>query len=188
MNILITGFEPFAGRTVNLSWKVASRIAALPEFADVVKAVRLPVSFGKTPAAIREAMTQFNPDVVLMLGFSSLRTCINVERVAINVKDARIPDNDGNRPVDEPIVVNGLNAIFSTLPIKSVLAAIESAGVDAKISNSAGTYVCNTSFYTALYYAQQRHCKVGFVHLPDMDVEVAVNGITAAIKNILVNE
>lgn len=185
MNLLITGFEPFGGREVNLSWEVAREVAASEGFEGRVKAVRLPVSFGRTPVAVREAMRLYRPDVVLMLGFSAKREKINVERVAVNVMDAKIPDNDGVRPTDVPVAENAPAAIFATLPIRPVLSAIVGAGIDAAISNSAGTYVCNTAFYSALRYAGRlkNHPLVGFVHLPDMDKDEAVKAIKAVVES-----
>lgn len=188
-SILLTGFEPFGGRADNPSWEVVRRIAAMPEFEGKIMPVRLPVSFEKAPEAIRRAMAEHKPDAVLMLGFSAKREKISVERAAINIKDAKNPDNDGVRPVDEPIAKNGPAAIFSTLPIKTILGAIQGAGIDAIVSNSAGTYVCNTAFYSALNYAKRlsNHPKVGFIHLPDTKTETAVAALTAAIR-ILIHE
>lgn len=159
----------------------------MPEFAGFVKAVRLPVSFEKTPVAIRAAIRQYSPEAVLMLGFSAKREKISVERVAINIKDAKIPDNDAVRPVDEPISTTGPAAIFSTLPVKGMLKSIHNAGIDAIISNSAGTYVCNETLYSALKYS--KHCasrpQVGFIHLPSIQDCEAVKAVEAAVEYLL---
>lgn len=185
--LLLSGFSPFGSRADNLSWEVVRRIAAMPEFEEKIVPVLLPVSFGKAPGAIRRAIAEHKPNAVLMLGFSAKREKISVERVAINIIDAKIPDNDGVQPIDEKIEKNGPAAIFGTLPIKSVLGAVRESGIDAIISNSAGTYVCNTAYYSALHYAKRisNHPQVGFIHLPDIEIETATNAVIAALHNII---
>jgi len=186
MKILLTGFEPFGGRDINLSGELATEMGRrFPD--DSLVAVVLPVSFKKTPEALRAAIRKYRPDKVLMLGFSAKRQKVNVERVAINIQDAAIPDNDGCQPGETPICRRGPSAIFSTLPVKPILAAIIDAGVDATVSNSAGTYVCNTTFYTALHYSSHTFKKpqAGFIHLPEMDFQDAVTAVEAVVKYLL---
>lgn len=164
MKILLTGFEPFGGNERNISWNI---VASAPQFEDceIVK-LRLPVSFKRASKFVIDAIKTEHPDVVLMFG-QSKREGINVERVAINISDAAKPDNDGYVPVDEIIEKKGASAYFSTLPIKKIVVALQANGLDAKVSNSAGTYVCNCLCYEVLHYIQQNSLPIlaGFIHI-----------------------
>lgn len=164
MKILLTGFEPFGGNERNISWNI---VASAPQFEDceIVK-LRLPVSFKRASKFVIDAIKTEHPDVVLMFG-QSKREGINVERVAINISDAAKPDNDGYVPVDEIIEKKGASAYFSTLPIKSFVSVLQVNGFVVKISNSAGTYVCNCLCYEVLHYIQQNSLPIlaGFIHI-----------------------
>lgn len=184
MRIVITGFEPFGGRERNLSWDVAAMVASHGCPAGPVKAVMLPVSFRRVIVAVSDMLRDMRPDAVLMLGLAPKRKRISVERLAVNLQDARQPDNDGAMPVDTPVFPDGEDALFSTLPVKSVANAINVTGADADVSDSAGLYVCNTAFYTALHCTRTAPTLTGFIHLPDMTVETAVNAVSAALEHI----
>ncbi|MBT2595262.1 pyroglutamyl-peptidase I [Arthrobacter sp. ISL-72] len=150
--ILLTGFEPFGGETINPSW-VAAEAASATLRADghAAAAVELPCVFGQSVVVLREALQHHKPELVICVGQAGGRPRISLERVAINCDDARIPDNAGNRPVDEEVIPGGPAAYFSSLPVKASLAALRSAGIPAEVSQSAGTYVCNHVFYALMH-------------------------------------
>ena len=169
MKILITAFEPFGGEAQNPSKEV---LAQLPEQIGRARIIKLllPTAFVEAPKQAMAAMAAHQPDAVLCLGQAGGRAGITIERVAINVDDAGIPDNVGRQPVDMPIAPEGPAAYFCTLPIKKILAAIQHAGLPAGISDSAGTYVCNHLTYALLHHAATEGLatKIGFIHLPFM--------------------
>lgn len=168
MRVLVTGFEPFGGDAVNASWEAVSRLAAgwdeRAEGAALV-AVRLPVTFAGSAATLARAVAEHRPDVVVAVGLAAGTDTVRLERVAVNVVDARIPDNDGAAPVDEPVVPGGPVAYLSALPLKAALAALREQDIPASVSNTAGTYVCNATFY-ALRHLLDDGTPAGFVHVP----------------------
>ncbi|KUM99529.1 Pyrrolidone-carboxylate peptidase [Streptomyces yokosukanensis] len=166
--VLITGFAPFGGARINPSWQAASLVAAEPPAGLTVTAAELPCVFRDSVDALREAVRESDPELVLCLGQAGGRPGVTVERVAINVDDARIPDNAGNRPIDEPVVPGGPAAYFSTLPVKACVAALRAAGVPAAVSHTAGTFVCNHVAYGLghLIATELPHARGGFVHVP----------------------
>lgn len=149
--VLITGFEPFGGEQVNPSWEVVSRLDNAIIAGCRVVARQLPCVFGEALSVLNSAIDTLSPSLVLAIGQAGGRSDITVERVAINVDDARIPDNKGQQPVDEPIITGGPAAWFSTLPIKAMVAAMREAGVPASVSQTAGTFVCNHVMYGLLH-------------------------------------
>ncbi|MEV1026330.1 pyroglutamyl-peptidase I [Streptomyces sp. NPDC050264] len=166
--VLLTGFEPFGGESVNPSWQAAELVAAAPPDGLAVTAVQLPCVFGESLTALRAAVERVRPELVLCLGQAGGRTGVTVERVAVNVDDARIPDNAGAQPIDEPVVPGGPAAYFSSLPVKACVAAMRSAGVPAALSNTAGTFVCNHVAYGLghLLATELPGVRGGFVHVP----------------------
>ncbi|MFI9271359.1 pyroglutamyl-peptidase I [Kitasatospora sp. NPDC052896] len=166
--VLITGFEPFDGAEVNPSWEAVSLVAADRPAGLEITAVRLSCVFGTAREELRAAIEAVGPDLALGVGQAGGRPDITLERVAINVDDARVPDNAGHRPVDQPIVVGGPAAYFSTLPIKACVAALRTAGVPASVSQTAGTYVCNHVFYGLMHHiaTELPTLRGGFVHVP----------------------
>lgn len=170
--ILITGFEPFGGESINPSWELAralngERIGAAGEGDGAkVVAVQLPCVFGQALRQLDEAMARLKPRLVLAVGQAGGRCDISLERVAINVDDARIPDNAGAQPVDEPVVPGGPAAYFSTLPIKAMVAGLREAGYPASISQTAGTFVCNHLFYGLQHRLAGSGVRSGFMHIP----------------------
>lgn len=166
--ILLTGFEPFGGDAANPSWAAATlaRDILRAEGHDV-EAIELPCVFGEAAARLLAAVNRWNPDLVISLGLAGGRDRISLERVAINCDDARIPDNAGQRPVDEEVVPGGPAAYFSTLPVKAALRALQIAGIRAEVSQTAGTYVCNHVFYALMHaLAKRPQVRGGFVHIP----------------------
>ncbi len=172
--ILLIGFEPFGGSRVNPSQKIVEALAADPPPGLALCTALLPVDTRRVPNAIREAIIAARPSAVVMLGQASRRSAVAIERVAINVLDFRIPDNDGHQPVDAPIVPGGPAAYLATLPIKKIAQAMQEAGVPTVVSNSAGTYLCNQVLYVALHYIAQESLNVpaGFIHVPSLPEQV----------------
>ncbi len=165
--VLLTGFAPFAGDRVNPSWQAACALDGKRIAHHRVVAVELPTAFDEAPYALRRALRATNPRVAIAVGLAGGRDGISLERVAINVIDARIPDNAGTQPIDSPVVRNGPTAYFTTLPIKAALRALHKAGISAHVSQTAGTYVCNQIFYALMHAAKRRHgLRAGFVHVP----------------------
>lgn len=167
VKLLLTGFEPFGGETINPAQEalalVSDRIGAL----EIIKRI-LPVAFGTSIAEVRAALREHRPDAVLCVGQASGRMEVTPERVALNLNDARIPDNKGNQPVDEPVFADGPAAYFTTLPLREMVAAIHAAGLPARVSNTAGLFVCNHVMYGVLYHlAHELPGAIGgFMHVP----------------------
>lgn len=167
MKLLITGFEPFGGEAVNPSLEAMKRLPDTVGGAAVVKCA-LPTEFGRASEVLTAAVKEHCPDAVICLGQAGGRSAVTVERVAINLRDASIPDNAGRQPVEEPIVPGGETAWFSTLPVRTMAERIRAAGLPAFVSNTAGTFVCNEVLYTLLRlgkteYPALRGC---FIHVP----------------------
>ena len=190
--LLITGFEPFGGEESNPSWEAVSRLPnQINEYA--LTKLRIPVEYGRAAAVVLDTADKLCPDVILCIGQAGGRSAITPELVAINLRHAKIPDNGGHQPKDEPIIEGGDVAYFSTLPVRKMAEAIHAAGVAAQVSYSAGAYVCNDLLYTLLAHYQNTQTKVGFVHIPyskeqgkepAMDVSDMVKGLTIAVENM----
>lgn len=168
MKILITGFEPFGGDAINPSIELVTRLGALRFAGAEIVHRALPCAFAPLERALGAAIKETGPDLVIGFGLATGRAGISIERVAINVIDARIPDNLGSAPIDEPVAQGGPAAYFSTLPIKAAAQAVHKAGIPAAISQTAGTFVCNATFYLARHLAESMAPppRIGFVHLP----------------------
>jgi pyroglutamyl-peptidase len=171
--LLVTGFEPFGGESVNPSWLVAQalqgrRIGGVP----VVGAL-LPCVFGTALETLRAALAEHRPQLVLALGQAAGRCELSLERVAVNLDDARTADNAGQQPIDEPVVAGAAAAYFSTLPIKAMVAALREAGLPASVSASAGTYVCNHVFFGLQHALAGSGVRSGFMHLPLLPEQAA---------------
>jgi len=164
--ILLTGFAPFAGEAVNPSWQAVRALDGETIEGHRIVATELPTEFDGSLRALRTALRTTRPRVTIAVGLAGGRAGISLERVAINVVDARIPDNAGAQPVDVPVVGRGPAAYFSTLPIKSALASLRGAGMEAHISQTAGTYVCNAVFYAMMHAVRRKRLRAGFVHVP----------------------
>ncbi|MFD7107874.1 pyroglutamyl-peptidase I [Streptomyces celluloflavus] len=166
--VLLTGFEPFDGESVNPSWLAVRAAAAEPPAGLEIATAELPCVYGAARVALRTAIEENRPEIVVSVGQAGGRPDITVERVAVNLDDARIPDVAGARPIDEPIVPGGPAAYFSTLPVKACVAAVRAAGLPASVSNTAGTFVCNHVFYALahLIATELPGVRGGFVHVP----------------------
>ncbi len=196
MTILVTGFDPFGGESINPAIEAVKRLPDTVAGATVIKEM-LPTVFKTSGEVLRGLIEQHAPDVVICVGQAGGRSHITVERVAINVDDARIADNSGEAPIDEAIVAEGPAAYMTTLPLKAMVAHMKDQGVPASVSNSAGTFVCNHIMYVALHEAQlaEKPFKAGFIHIPflpdqvleragvaSMPLETIVKGLTHAVE------
>ena len=170
--VLLTGFEPFGGDDRNASWEAVRLLDGLDLAGAHVVAVRLPCVFERSREALDAAIDAHAPALAIAVGQASNRSEICVERIAINLDDARIADNAGARPIDRAIVADGPAGYFSPLPAKAMVAAIASAGIAAKLSETAGTYVCNHVFYGLLHRIATRtpSLRGGFIHVPSLEV------------------
>lgn len=170
--VLVTGFEPFGGEDVNPSWEICRD---LPEAigATRIHVLRVPCEFRTAIEVVAGEIERLEPAIVLSLGQAGGRAAMSVERIAINVDDARIDDNAGAAPVDEPIAGGGPAAYFATLPVKAMVAAMREADVPAIVSNTAGTFVCNHLMYGVLHFlaASGRGARAGFIHVPWLDAQ-----------------
>jgi pyroglutamyl-peptidase len=175
-SILLTGFTPFDGAEINPSWQAVRLLAETQPAA--LTAVEIPTSFAKAIDALDAAIATHQPEWVICAGLATGRPAITPERIAINVNDARIPDNDGAQPVDTPVVPGGPAAYFSTLPLKASIAALRAAGLPARISNTAGTFVCNNIFYGLMHLIDTKYpgLRGGFVHVPSAPEQVPDGG------------
>ncbi|MER7208687.1 pyroglutamyl-peptidase I [Streptosporangium sp. NPDC000239] len=175
MTVLLTGFEPFDGSSVNPSWEAVGLVQG-------VRAVRLPCVFGESLERLRAAVAEHDPSVVVCVGQAGGRPDVTVERVAVNLDDARIPDNAGRQPIDEPVVRGGPAAYFATLPVKACVAAARAASVPASVSQSAGTFVCNHLFYGLMHLiaTERPRMRGGFVHLPFTPEQALGRGVPTA--------
>ena len=162
--VLLTGFEPFGTATSNPSGEIVKQITG-----DNIVTAILPVTYAQSAERLLALIEQHNPDVVICLGQAEGRTQITPERIAINLDDARLADNEGVTRIDEPILVDGPVAYVSTLPIKEFVTVINAAGVPAAVSLSAGTFLCNHIFYVAQDALRGTKVRSGFVHVPLMD-------------------
>ena len=190
--LLITGFEPFDGEEMNPSWEAVSRLPKEIGGYTLTK-LRIPVVFGEAAEQVLAAAEEVRPDVILCVGQAGGRSAITPELVAINLRHARIPDNKGNHPQDEPIIEGGENAYFSTLPTRKMAEAMSAAGILSQLSYTAGAYVCNDLLYTLLAHFQNTQTKVGFIHVPyakeqgkapSLEMAELVRGLTVAIENM----
>lgn len=174
MKILVTAFDPFGGERINPALEAVKLMRDQIEGAEIVK-LEIPTVFHKSIEKVKAAILSENPDVVLSIGQAGGRFEVTPERVAINVDDARIPDNEGNQPLNQPIFEDGEPAYFATLPVKAIVEAIQTEGLPASLSNSAGTFVCNHIMYGVLYHISKmgKPIRAGFIHVPFTPEQVA---------------
>lgn len=167
MNILVTGFSPFGGETINPAYEAVKLLPDSIENARIIKA-ELPTVFRKGAETLRELISKFNPAIVICVGQAGGRSAIAIERIAANLHDASNPDNEGNCPEDESIISEGKAAYFSNLPTRAIVQALKEARIPAVLSYTAGTYVCNDVMYHLLYWIEQSYpdMRGGFIHVP----------------------
>ena len=172
-HLLITGFEPFGGEAVNPSWEAVRR---LPDTLGdwTLTRLRVPTVFGLAAETVLGAADPM-PDAILCVGQAGGRAGLTPEVIGVNLRDARIPDNAGNRPEAEPIAPGGPDGLFATVPVRAMARAMEAAGIPARLSLSAGSFVCNDLLYSLLLHFRGTPVRVGFVHVPYLP-EQAKNG------------
>nr|WP_223281625.1 pyroglutamyl-peptidase I [Xenorhabdus griffiniae] len=201
--ILVTAFEPFDSETINSSWEAVRPLQGCQIAGANIEVRQLPCVFDTSLEQLYAAIGRVKPEVVISVGEAGNRPHISVERVAINVNDARIPDNAGQQPIDTLVIAGGPTAYFSTLPIKAIANELNNAGIPAKVSQTAGTFVCNHVMYGLLHYLNQRFPAVrgGFIHVPylpeqatkhsgapSMAVEMMTTALKIAIESTLKHE
>lgn len=177
MKVLVTGFEPFGADSINASWEAVRRLPERMADIDVV-AECVPVVFGDAARIVEELIERERPDAVLCIGVAAGRAQVTPEYVAINHRHARIADNEGFQPYDEPVVVGGPDAYFAAAPVYAMVKACREQGIPAAVSYSAGTYCCNDLFYSVRHFAQQYYpgMLVDFIHVPQCSEQVAITG------------
>ena len=187
MQVLLTGFEPFGGSNINSSWETVAHIEQLPPQNVNIETVKLPVSFDRSGLEIIKAIHRNTPDILIMLGQRGQGSSIDIERIAVNLMDASNPDNDGCCPQEQMISAKGNAAYFSNLPVKILRDALLQKNIPAKVSNSAGLYVCNSTYYNALneIFEKRLKTKAVFVHLPKISNEFPIELLTASVKTII---
>ena len=187
--LLITGFDPFGGQSVNPSWAAVSQ---LPEVVAeyVLCKLAIPTVFGEAARLVLEKAAEFRPDVILCVGQAGGRDAVTPERIAVNIRDARIPDNWGFQPGGERVAPDGPAAYFATVPVERMAQAIRDAHIPGAVSNTAGTYVCNDVLYTLLHHYSNTPTRVGFIHVPytpdqgtpSLPLAHTITALTAAIE------
>lgn len=167
MKVLVTGFDPFGGEAVNPAFEAVKLLPDQIAGAQIIK-LEIPTVFTRSAKVVEQAMEEHQPDIVINVGQAGGRSCMTVEKVAINLAEARIPDNDGEQPCDEPLREDGETAYFATVPVKAMVENMRKNGVPAHISYTAGTYVCNSIMYNVLYLAAKKFpgVRAGFIHVP----------------------
>lgn len=199
MKILVTGFDPFGGESINPSSEVVRRLPKNVLDAEIIPLI-IPTMFQLSISVIEEAILKYDPDVIVSIGQAGGRNAMTVERIGINRDDARIPDNAGVQRIDEPVVSSGPAAYFSTLPIKAMVQHIQNKGIHAAVSNTAGTFVCNHVMYGVLHLCatKYKNKRAGFIHIPylseqtqskpqypSMSLEDIITGIIASLEAIV---
>ncbi|MBS0461087.1 MAG: pyroglutamyl-peptidase I [Proteobacteria bacterium] len=174
-SVLLTGFEPFGGEAVNPAREIVLALAGTTIAGHRVVTAVLPVAFATALHALDAAIAAERPALVIAIGQAGGRAGISIERVAINLIDARIPDNAGAQPIDAPVIAGAPAAYFSTLPVKATLTALHATDIPAELSFSAGSYVCNAVFFALMHVLATRHPSVrgGFIHVPYLPQQAA---------------
>ena len=167
MKVLITGFDPFGGESVNPAYEAVKLLPDTIAGAQIIK-LEIPTVFSKSGPAVEAGIQEHQPDIVINVGQAGGRSCVTIEKVAINLADARIPDNAGEQPVDEVLQADGENAYFATIPVKAIVQNVRDHGIPCHVSYTAGTYVCNCVMYNVLYMAAKKYpnIRAGFIHVP----------------------
>ena len=201
MKILVTGFDPFGGEPINPAIESVKRLPDNIAGAEIIK-LEIPTVRKKSLEKIEKAINEHNPDVILSIGQAGGRFDISIERVGINLDDFRIPDNEGNQIIDEPVFPDGENSYFVKLPVKAMVQNVQKNNIPASVSYTAGTFVCNHVLYGVLYLIEKKYegKKSGFIHIPflpqqvvdkrnmpSMELNTIVKGLTAAIEAIVKN-
>lgn len=167
MKVLVTGFDPFGGEAVNPAFEAVKLLPDEIAGAEIIK-LEIPTVFSKCGPAVEAGIQKYEPDVVINVGQAGGRSCVTIEQVAVNLAEARIPDNDGEQPSDEPVQKDGAPAYYATIPVKAIVKNIRDHGIPCHISYTAGTYVCNCIMYNVLHMAATKYSNIraGFIHVP----------------------
>lgn len=192
--LLITGFDPFGGETVNPAWEAVSRLPETIGECQLHK-MQIPTVFGEAAKRVLAEIDALRPDAVICVGQAGGRKAVTPELVAINLRYASIDDNAGNRPQDEPVVPKGPAAYFSTLPVRRMAQAVKDAGIEGAVSYTAGSFVCNDVLYSVLHHLRASDTRACFIHVPflpeqakegvpSMELETIVRALEAAIGAI----
>jgi pyroglutamyl-peptidase len=186
--VLMTGFDPFGGEAVNPALEAVKKLNGKQLDGVEITAVEVPTVFHESIQVVARAIKDQQPDVVICVGQAGGRTQITPERVAINVDDARIPDNKQNQPVDERIVEDGPAAYWTTLPIKRMVHEMRKAGIPSAVSNTAGTFVCNHLFYGVMNYLEKNAPGIrgGFIHIPFLPEQTTENDAPSLNLDVIV--
>ena len=201
--ILLAGFDPFGEEEVNPATEAVKCMNEEVIENHEVVTMEISTVFDKCIEQLTEAIDRINPNLVICVGQAGGRPHMSIERVAINVNDARIPDNNGNQPIDTPVIPLGPSAYWSTLPIKAIVASLKDDGIPASVSQTAGTFVCNHIFYGLMHELYTRHSSIrgGFIHIPflpeqtaekpeqpSMSLDIIVKGLRGAISTAILNK
>lgn len=194
-HLLITGFDPFGGGNINPSWEA---VKLLPEQVGQyqIHKLAIPTIFGAAAEMILTQAQQLHPDVIVSVGLAGGRDAVTPERIAVNIRDARIPDNRGVQPSGDRVVAEGPAAYFSTLPVEKMAEHIRQVGIPAAVSNTAGTFVCNDVLYSVLHHFAGTSVQAGFIHVPylpsqgtpNMELTDIVKALSAAIEALTAEE
>lgn len=203
MKILVTGFDPFGGESVNPAYEAVKLLPDQIKGAKIIK-LEIPTVFSKSGPAVEAGIKEHEPDVVINVGQAGGRASVTIEKVAINFADARIADNDGEQPIDEPLQADGETAYFATVPVKAMMQNVRKHGLPCSVSYTAGTYVCNSIMYNVLYMCAKRYpgIRAGFIHVPyacsqtvdkaagtpSMPLETIAKSLEYAIEAVVENE
>lgn len=196
----MTGFQPFGGDRINPSLEAVKLLEGQRLQGGSIVVCEVPVVRYKSIETVKNAIEHHRPDVVITIGQAGGRLGITPERVAINIDDYRIPDNEGNQPVDEPVVAGAPEAYFSSLPVKAMVEAMHKEAIPSSLSNTAGTFVCNHLFYGVHHYLAATSTRHGFIHIPflpeqvtdgshpSMALKLVARGLTVAAQAVLDNK
>ena len=191
-NLLITGFDPFGGESINPSWEAVSRLPQTIGQYQLTK-LQIPTVFGEAAKVVLDTSAQLQPDVIICVGQAGGRRGITPEVIGINLREASIPDNAGFTPVNTPVIPGGPDGLFATVPVREMVAALRRAEIPAALSYSAGAFVCNDVLYTLLHHFRDSSTLVGFIHVPflpqqagekvpSLPLETIIQGLTLAIQ------
>ena len=192
--LLITGFDPFGGESINPAWEAVSRLPDQIGAWEVTK-LQIPTVFGKASETVLAHAQALQPDAILCVGQAGGRKAVTPEMVGINLRHASIPDNEGSQPQDQPVAEGGPAAYFTTLPVREMVKRIQEAGIDASVSYSAGAFVCNDTLYALLHHFEGTAVRAGFIHVPflpqqaregvpSMELDTIVRALEAAVEGM----